>query len=331
VWTVGEYFDETNGITKTLVEHWNGKAWSVIRSPNTGSNANTLKGVMALSRNNAWAVGYDIDASMVGNRPLIEHWNGSQWSVVPSPIPEGGAFLSGVAAVSPHDIWAVGSSHRAGQALIEHWNGSQWSIVPSPVPSVGFIILHAVTTVSAKNVWAVGTNWQLNNGVLKPVIEHWNGSTWSIVSSPDFSSGEENSLEGIAALTKNDMWAVGYFRTATGIDALIEHWNGSTWTIVPGGDTKSTVSQLYAVTTISRKNVWAVGFYLNTHVPGYLLNQSLIEHWNGERWEVVPSPTVAEVSQSYLYGVTRVQGATPVWAVGTSITSNWQTLIERYS
>src|SRR5207302_6904454 len=54
------------------------------------------------------------------------------WSVVPSPNPNGNGGLSGVAAASATDIWAVGgygSQLSSGQTLIEHWDGAHWQIV----------------------------------------------------------------------------------------------------------------------------------------------------------------------------------------------------------
>src|SRR5947209_11172460 len=82
-----------------------------------------------------------------------------QWSVVPSPNGSSSSNLSGVAAVSANDIWAVGSSgnQRSGaQTLIEHWNGSSWSVVTSPSPATGNNELFSVSAASASSIWAVG-------------------------------------------------------------------------------------------------------------------------------------------------------------------------------
>jgi hypothetical protein len=115
--------------------------------------------------------------------PLAEHWNGTAWTVVPSPSPTGGGVLSGVAATSPADVWAVGTSCAANghtSTLIERWNGTAWTRVPSPnAPGATDSFLAAVTVISAQDAWAVGNSASgLSSGLL---IEHWNGKAWEIV------------------------------------------------------------------------------------------------------------------------------------------------------
>src|SRR5476651_240976 len=57
--------------------------WSVSPSTNMGPGNNDLNGVAAIADNDAWAVGYASNG--VANRTLIEHWDGSNWTIVPSP------------------------------------------------------------------------------------------------------------------------------------------------------------------------------------------------------------------------------------------------------
>src|SRR5436309_3506361 len=100
VWAVGEY-GNGNG-SSTLVEHWNGKQWSIVASSGVG----TLNGVVALARNNVWAVGSRASTNNI--QTLIEHWDGSSWSVVASAGPGlASNTLRAVAAISANNIWAV--------------------------------------------------------------------------------------------------------------------------------------------------------------------------------------------------------------------------------
>lgn len=140
IWTVGlSYPNHVLAVSSTLTEHWNGSSWSIIPSANYGSNSNHLYGVAAVSSNDVWAVGnYYNDRRGSGGKTLIEHWNGTQWSVVPSPN-GGNAFseLSAVAAVSSHDVWAVGNfinlSPFQDQTLIEHWMAPPGVLSPAPI------------------------------------------------------------------------------------------------------------------------------------------------------------------------------------------------------
>jgi hypothetical protein len=140
------------------------------------------------------------------------------WRVVTSPNPSRHNYnsLTGVAAISASNIWAVGTSFNAGfpnHAIIEHWNGSNWSLVSSLSSGSS---LNGVVAIAANNIWAVGT--QLS----QTLIEHWNGTNWSAVPSPN--SGMSPQLTGVAAVSANDIWAVGYFFNESGArQALIEH------------------------------------------------------------------------------------------------------------
>lgn len=158
-----------------------GKGWSVVPSVNRSNYfGNALSCVAAISANDIWAVGVswqrfevipDVDQS------LIEHWNGTAWSIVPDASPTN-TDLNGVAGVATNDVWAVGRVYtsQTQNAVIEHWNGTAWSLVPTPAPNGSE--LHAVAAISATDVWAVGYT---DSG---PLIMHWNGTVWSIVPGP---------------------------------------------------------------------------------------------------------------------------------------------------
>ena len=104
-----------------------------------------------------------------------------------------------------------------------------WSVVPSANVTTDDY-LHATSAISANNVWAVGDYIPTNSksGVAQTMIEHWNGTLWSIVSSPNIGTGD-NDLYGVAAISAKNVWAVGQGSGST----LIEHWNGSKWSFLP--------------------------------------------------------------------------------------------------
>jgi hypothetical protein len=185
-----------------------------------------------------------------------------------------------VAAISSHDVWAVG-------VKVLHWNGLRWREVPYPTtgyvpetalhfqaPRAVFVRLNAVTALSAHDIWAVGsyeaaTCCRAGTG---PVIVHWDGRSWRRVPSPNipFSARYDLGgieLTGVSAVSAHDIWAVGVLG--------IEHWDGRHWRIVRSPQGAS------GVAAISSHDVWAVGS------NGY---ETLIQHWNGVRWGIAPSP-----------------------------------------
>ena len=123
-----------------LIEHWNGRAWTIqpVQKPATGGQ---FAGVQALSRLDAWAVGWTGGSRQ---QTLIEHWNGKTWKRVPSPVIGVQSFLHSVTVVSSANAWAVGS-YQAGdgsnKTLTAHWDGRHWTVVPSATPGgdAGFL------------------------------------------------------------------------------------------------------------------------------------------------------------------------------------------------
>jgi hypothetical protein len=217
---------------KTLIEHWNGQAWTRVPSP-TPRPAGGLSGVAAISANDAWAVGWTGTGPDLGgtSQTLIEHWNGNAWTRVPSPgnVPGVRTVLNAVAAGSPHNVWAVGSTHlgSANKAFIVHWDGAAWNrvLAPTLVPGVSLL---GVTATSPRDAWAVGQTAHKNACGPKcaTVIEHWNGSSWALVPSPNPPSFVVNVLLGVAATSPRNAWAVG---TTDYQSTLIAHWNGTAW------------------------------------------------------------------------------------------------------
>jgi hypothetical protein len=196
--------------------------WQVDSSPNpAGSTFSQLNATFAASHTQAWAVGQTrVAASGDGFETLIEEWHGSTWSVVPgAPASVSASSLNGVSGSGPGDIWAVGQNANA--SFIEHWNGQSWSQVASPAGGPDGQ-LNAVSADSPADAWAAGSADV--NGVVAPLIEHWNGTQWSQVANP---AGQGAALEGVDALSANDVWVINLLGSVT------EQWNGTQWTAVP--------------------------------------------------------------------------------------------------
>src|SRR3954468_6267656 len=89
-WSVGSWYDTNLAAPRTLVERWNGTAWSTVTSPNATAYYNELRDVDATSATNAWAVGYANGSSGVNGAPrntLAMRWNGAAWLIVATPQP----------------------------------------------------------------------------------------------------------------------------------------------------------------------------------------------------------------------------------------------------
>ncbi len=197
VWAVGQAAKKLNGpVAQTLIEHWDGQSWQLVSSSNTGAMGSTLIGVVAISKDNVWAVGGLIGETM----PLIEHWNGRAWSMVASPVLHG-IVLIGIAAVGANDIWAVGNG------LVEHWNGHSWRLVTN-FPKLA---LNVVIALAPNDVWAVGSSHK-DPANFDTLVEHWDGKNLKVITSPNPgpSRTRANDLEGVAATPSGKIWIVGF-------------------------------------------------------------------------------------------------------------------------
>jgi len=211
-WAVGR---GRNGAA--LAEHWNGTAWATVQVPTpAGAASSQLSGISALSPSDMWAAGSvaTVAGTTVQTRTLVEHWNGRAWSIVTSRNATNSNLLTGVAAVAANNVWAVGytvttdGTNQPDKTLIEHWNGSAWSLVASPSPASNDT-LSGVAARSASDVWAVGARQDRSGPIPidRTLTEHWNGSAWSVVASPNV-GGNDNLLNGVGA-TSGDVWTVG--------------------------------------------------------------------------------------------------------------------------
>ncbi len=302
-------------VATTQVEAEASTGWEVWPSPNVGINDNALLGVAATSATNAWAVGVFFTGDL--GQTLIEHWNGTTWEVQPSPnVGSRRNVLNGVAATSATNAWAVGAFNYNGsprQTLIEHWDGTAWSVQPSPNPGSYSSTLSGVAATSATDAWAVGHSFNGFGTTDQTLIEHWDGTVWTVQPSPNVPH-TNNDLNGVAATSGTHAWAVGdYFAdTAHGLHVsrtLVEHWNGTAWTVQPSPNVGRIENALFGVAATSGTNAWAVGYSFNGGPP-----LTLIEHWNGTAWVVQPSPNVGNNTNA-LFGVAATSG-TDAWAVG---------------
>jgi hypothetical protein len=302
--------------SEPLIEHFNGTSWSVVKSP-LPKFGGELNGVAVVASNNVWAVGQMNSTSTAGGFPitipLIEHWNGTQWSIVasPNPSPVLGAQLLGVAAISANNIFAVGTGD-----LVEHWDGAKWSVVVSPAFN-GAGTLNAISADSSSDVWAVGA---ISNGT--PLALHFNGQAWSQVTvAVPVSTGSSfpSIFHGVTAISPTNVWAVGTSRSNKypfPTTALIEHFNGKSWSIVTGPNPEAGLEfpgsfGLVGIAAISANNIWAVGTFSD---PSSALDLPLTEHWNGTSWSTVRSASVIG-EMNVLSGVTALGSGTVV-AVG---------------
>jgi hypothetical protein len=311
IWAVGNHLPDNNPtIVQTLAVHYDGHTWQDVTTPDVGSGLNTLFGVHTLPGGTAWAVGEALGPDFLP-RTLVEHFDGQQWSVVPSLTPGGNGVLYGVTATSDHDVWAVGTFRdQAGtnHALAEHFDGAHWTVAGTPDPGSNGNLLYAVAQRGPGDVWAVGQRIGAQSPDL-PLIEHFDGVQWSTVDGPDPNGeslvpfGLSLSADGVEVVGSREADA----KAATPWAAVLV--NGH-WSDQPT-DSIGTADNFFYATSGS----WAVGTTIDSASGN---NFTLVERLVGGHWLTVaaPNPGVANGGGSILGGVASVS-ASEAWAVGT--------------
>ena len=307
-----------------------------------------LYGVSAVSSTDVWAAG-----TVIGTAPLIEHWDGSGWTVVQ----QGGIGneLKGISALSSSDVWVVGNQGIRPDPLIKHWDGTDWSVVPAPAPGTHGN-LYSVTALASDDAWAAGSYGVPDGTSVQPLFLHWDGGAWTQDQEPILPFG--GIMFSVDMLSADDGWAVGYQGTTQPfvLVPLIEHWDGRRWRPVPAAPIgEEGDNLLISVAAVSSDDVWAVGFqqtglsmaqhwdgttWTNLAIPnvgplwgawadsissvwaiGSYLNQEGLakassEHWDGGSWDTLGTPHPGPPnSQSYLFSVVGTS-TTDVWTVG---------------
>jgi len=287
--------------------------FQVVHTPDKNFN-DTLFAASASAPDDIWAVGDE-----------AVHYDGMAFTEFPAQIASPGfgsaVELTGVVDFSPTNAWAVGLSstlESGSQTVIEQWNGAAWSIFPGPTfaqfdtPS-----LRSISGVAPNDIWAVGSLLTDSGQILNFLFEHYDGVSWTAISQRI----DDKFLLSVSADASDDAWAVGFDGPENDNSrTLVMHWNGKKWSRSVSPSTGPGANQLNSVLALAPDNVWAVGYSRPVAPPKSAPTVTLIEHFDGASWSVVPSPNVGPTTQfqsNQLLGLTAV---TPddMYAFGSS-------------
>lgn len=300
----------------------------------------------------------------------------STWNLASNVPPTSDSGLLAISSSSAANVWTVGFGRTTSQSnpstppgLAWFWNGHIWTPeTPAPPNAVGYsaYVLEAVATVSPTSTWVAGAYRTVQKGstgkpLSFPLIEHWNGSAWTVQTIPSVPPGSNSQIGALAASSSNNVWAVGTtaLQGAKGPTPLLLHWNGSSWTQVAipengaqidcvtvsgntvyiGGSDETTNALLmsssdegvtwhvYPLPTLEHPaqiNSVDVGSADNVWMGGFQGNFPLILHWNGSKWISSGGVMPPGMTNGYIKGIATAPGGVVV-AGGTYTDSTLDT------
>jgi hypothetical protein len=288
VWAGGGFYGAKSG-GHTLLMHWDGTAWTKTSFP--GSGLHDIHAISAVAPDDVWVTGTDFHAEFAEGRGFVGHWDGTTWTVQQLAGPGRRLALSSIDARSVDDVWVVGwySPKRPGTHLIpvtEHWDGTAWTTEATPGPDPHQNYLWDIDASPSGQAWTVGEYGGDGGGGfrdgpsiqdVRTLADQWNGSSWSQSQTID-PSPESSTMQGVAAVADDDVWAVGSQEINS--NPLIEHWDGTAWSVVDSP--KLDDGRLTAIDAASATDIWAVGEY-----NGVDNGLTLVLHWDGTAWSKV--------------------------------------------
>jgi hypothetical protein len=215
VWAVGAGPPDGVGVI-----HWDGAAWTSVPTPRPGPYGGEFFDVAVIASDDVWAAGFEYTAPAEEDKSitLTEHWDGTAWTIVPSPslFPNSKFFDASADATS--DVWAMGLGE------IDRWDGRAWRVVTSAPPNSWTRFFLDVAAFGPKDVWVGGYSVA---GDTQPAFIHWNGTGWKFSPSPTIHLWGQ--IFGVGGPSSDRLWAVG-----TDVDGLLmERWDGVSWQQVP--------------------------------------------------------------------------------------------------
>jgi hypothetical protein len=261
-WAVGYYINGSY-LQQTLVQRWDGKTWTVIPSVNPGAQRDILYGVAALADNDVWAVGGQEDANGTW-QSLTEHYDGSGWSVIPSPNPGTADLLYAIDAVSSSSVYAVGQQSSAfpNSLLVEHWDGKNWSLLTPPADSTESLSALGVTGTDA-TLDVVGTR-ENETVPYTTMVASGAPKSLTLAATPNNGTGEQDLFSATTA-SDGSTWAGGWYidPTTGNHQVLFEHEVNGSWSLVAGQNPGTGDNGIAGMAAIPGGGVWAVGAQTN--------------------------------------------------------------------
>jgi hypothetical protein len=231
---VGNY-QPSEGGPALLSEIWNEGKWNVQTTPvPSEAISSELVAIGCNSTAQCRAAG----SAVIGGvkTAIIEAWTSPTWALQSVPIPENATSsqLDGIDCIWSSVCVAVGRYTAGGstKSLAMLWNGTTWSLqtLTAPEGAVLTALSDVSCTPSPTRCTAVG-NWLKAGFEQFTLAYRFNGSTWTLQSTPNPSGSVLSSFQEVSCATETSCTAVGSSIGGGATKTLAEKWDGTSWSI----------------------------------------------------------------------------------------------------
>ncbi|HEU5106292.1 MAG TPA: hypothetical protein VFU11_10670 [Solirubrobacterales bacterium] len=229
-------YQPTEGGPTLLAEIWNEGKWSVYSPPiPSGATSSELTAIGCNSTAQCRAAG----SAVIGGvkTAIIEAWTSPNWTLMTVPIPEGATSsqLDGIDCIWSSVCLAVGRYTTSGGAvkkLAMLWDGTNWSLqtLADPEGAIQSTLLDVSCTPSPTRCTAVG-GWKKSAGEQFTLAYRYNGSTWTLQSTPNPAGATESVFQDVSCATETSCTAAGSSIGSGSTQTLVEKWNGTNWSV----------------------------------------------------------------------------------------------------
>lgn len=246
--------------------------------------------------------------------PCRPGWHGAAGAV---PAGDRRDALVAIAGSASDDIWAVGDrlpNLRQVFPLFEHWDGRRWASSAGASLGGRQAYLTSVAATASGDVWAVGNFASVGPRPPAPLIEHWNGRSWSLQPTDALrrlKSAMPYTVTSVTVLAPNNVWVLG--TPGSNSSDVYLHWNGTSWTLFRGPDIGPHFGSaaIQVIATDHRGHPWAVGGWMRGYGEAGIPGGGTVERWTGRRWAVdrraawrEPFTMVAPVAPDDVWAIT---------------------------
>jgi hypothetical protein len=187
----------------------------------------------------------------------VLHWNGTRWSLAKRWA---GGMITGLTAVSAHDVWIFGAVAGDKGTGTWHFNGRYWRRLPGTAGTI-----YRASATSRRDIWAITTGTKADS------VLRYDGTRWRLVRTGRVLAGIAAS--DILATSDRDVWVLGDEVSGNAIQLVLAHWNGARCTRINTHVTAfagrlSAGTHGTVLVTATPSDASAAGLILQVHADG---------------------------------------------------------------